>query len=176
MEKFRDKYRIPSARLKDWNYCLSASYFVTICTLNRKDYFGEIQNEKMILNEIGQIANDEWIKTPDIRPDMNLELGEFVVMPNHFHGIINIGENDFNRNQGGFTNHKNKIGSQSKNLGSVIRGFKSAVTTYAKKNYIEFGWQERFHDHIIRSYEEYVRISQYIIDNPANWHRDKLND
>ena len=63
-----------------------ASYFVTICTKNRAHYFGEIVKGKMHLNDIGNIAEQEWIKTLALRPDMNLELGEFVVMPNHFTG------------------------------------------------------------------------------------------
>jgi len=96
MERFQDKYRIPSARLQNWDYGWNAIYFVTICTANRDDYFGEIKNGKMTLSEIGKIVEQEWIKTPVIRPDMNLELDAFVVMPNHFHAIIVIGENQYN--------------------------------------------------------------------------------
>ena len=201
MEKFKGKYRIPSARLQSWDYGSPGIYFITICTKNRKPYFGEIVNGAMVLNEMGKIAFDEWTKTESIRTDMNLELGEFVVMPNHFHGIVIIGENKFNR--GGSINaidmiiaattkpatvalqpnpnatpsksSANKFGSQSKNLASVIRGFKSSVTTYARKNNIEFGWQERFHDHIIRNHGEYIRISEYILNNPVKWATDKFN-
>ena len=68
----------------------------------------------------------------------------------------------------------NKFGPQSKNLGSIIRGFKSSVTTQAKKLNIEFGWQERFHDHIIRNHDELIRISNYIVSNVANWKQDKF--
>ncbi len=113
----------------------------------------------MVLNELGLIVNSEWINTPAIRPDMNymnLELGEFITMPNHFHGIIIIGENEFNM-VGGHRDamHRvstntiptNQFGPQSKNLGSIMRGFKSAITTTSKKLNIEFGWQDRFHDH-----------------------------
>ncbi len=121
-----------------------------------KHYFGEIENDEMVLNELGLIVNTEWEKTLEIRPDMNLELGEFITMPNHFHAIIMIGENKFNkRGNGRDAMHRvstatNKFGPQSKNLGSIMRGFKSAVTTASKKLNIEFGWQARFHDHIIR--------------------------
>jgi hypothetical protein len=69
---------------------------------------------------------------------------------------------------------KNKFTPQSKNLSSIIRGFKSAVTTYARKNSIEFDWQTRFHDHIIRSNDAYQRISNYIINNPRKWQQDKF--
>ncbi|MBO9683216.1 MAG: hypothetical protein J7502_11205 [Flavisolibacter sp.] len=110
-EFFQNKYRIASARLQSWNYANDGMYFVTICTKNRQCYFGEIVNlpvetqciaslqQQPTLNptEIGKIARDEWFKTPELRPDMNLELGEFIVMPNHIHGIILIGKNEYNR-------------------------------------------------------------------------------
>ena len=119
---------------------------------------------------------------------MNLELGEFVVMPNHFHAILIIGENNFNSVQSAgrrdamhgvsaanITNlPSNKFGPQSKNLASIIRGYKSSVTTYARKNNLDFAWQSRFHDHIIRSKDDYVRISNYIQNNPANWEDDRF--
>jgi putative transposase len=173
MDKYRNKYRIPSSRLKNWNYGWNASYFVTICTKNREHFFGHIENGVMHLNELGQIAEQEWIKTPGIRPDMNLELGVFVVMPNHFHAIIIIGENQYNRGaamRGGTT-----YGPQSKNLGSIMRGFKSAVTTQIREMHHDFGWQTRFHDHIIRNQESFERIQEYIINNPSNWANDKFH-
>ncbi len=186
MEKFKNKYRIASARLQTWDYGSPGLYFITICTKDRKHYFGKIENGEMILNELGLIVNSEWIKTPAIRPDMNLDLGEFITMPNHFHAIIMIGENGFNTVRGGGRDamHRvstpaptpaiptNKFGPQSKNLGSIIRGFKSAVTTASQKLNMEFGWQERFHDHIIRDEGEFIRISNYIKTNPQNWKED----
>jgi len=123
---------------------------------------------------------------------MNLELAEFVVMPNHFHGIIMIGENKYNRGgddeRGGERDGRgamhrasatpiksaNKFGPQSKNLASIVRGYKSAVTTHARKNNIAFDWQPRFHDHIIRSMDEYHRVANYILNNPNQWGADKF--
>ena len=199
---FNNKYRIPSARLKNWNYANEAMYFVTICTKNRENYFGEIFNPgdhtipKIKPTIIGEIAHSEWYKSIELRPDMNLELGEFVVMPNHIHGIIIIGANEINKPKGGGndrdamhcvsivpttnnintddTKYKNHFAPQSKNLSSIIRGYKSAVTTFAKKNNIEFEWQSRFHDHIIRSMDDYHRISKYILNNPSKWLNDKF--
>jgi len=237
---FNNKYRIPSARLQNWNYASEAMYFVTICTKNMKNYFGEIivseQTKLLQANEIGQIAHSEWYKTIELRPDMNLELGEFVVMPNHIHGIIMIGANEYNtprrdamhrvsmqyadathcvpmqctdamhrvsmqyadamhcvctnadadvprniscRNA---MHHRdamhcvstNQFVPQSKNLSSIIRGYKSAVTVFARKNKIDFEWHPRFHDRIIRSKFEYHNISNYIINNPAKWVEDKF--
>lgn len=193
-ELFANKYRITSARLQTWDYANEAMYFITICTKNRKNYFGEIILSTNVVGvveapiiaslqptAIGTIAHNEWFKTAELRPDMNLELGEFVVMPNHIHGIIIIGANEYNSKRRDAmhrvstnSGHKNKFGPQSKNLASIIRGYKSAVTTYARKNNIEFDWQSRFHDHIIRSAEDYNKISNYIINNPIRWWEDKF--
>lgn len=179
-ELFQNKYRIFSARLQTWNYANEGIYFITICTVEREYYLGRITKKKMQLSQLGKIAETEWIKTPALRPDMNLQLGEFVVMPNHIHGIIMIGVNQYNDN--GIDRREamhgvstiNTFGPQSKNLASVIRGYKSAVTTYARKNNITFGWQPRFYDHIIRTMADYYRISNYIINNPAKWQEDEL--
>ena len=199
-EKYKNKYRIKSARMPNWDYGSNGMYFITICTQNRKCFFGEIYDGKMQLNNIGKIVNTEWLKTFELRTDMNLQMGEFVVMPNHFHAIIIIGDNEYNmdakRGERGerdrrdamhcvstttdTTNHvnnkqKNKFGPQSKNLASIVRGFKSSVTTYARKNgNIDFGWQPRFYDHIIRNEKSFHNISNYIINNPKKWNEDKF--
>ena len=103
MEKFQGKYRIPSSRLQNRDYASRGMYFVTICTQNRTHFFGHIikpaadsRHFEMNLSEIGIAVESEWIKTPGLRPDMNLTLGEYQVMPNHFHAILIIGENQFN--------------------------------------------------------------------------------
>jgi len=193
-KKFQNKYRIPSARHPYWDYSKNAAYFVTICTKNRNFYFGEIVNSRasgnrkiMELSKIGNIVGQEWLKTPEIRPDMNLELGPYVVMPNHFHGTIIIGPNQYNDPRRDamhrvssmkMTNenleYKNKFGPQSKNLSSIIRGFKSAVTIQARKIQPDFAWQSRFHDHIIRNDASYKNIKTYIETNPLNWSEDKF--
>jgi REP element-mobilizing transposase RayT len=95
-DKFRNKYRISSARLQNWDYSRNAAYFVTICTQGREHYFGNVVNGEMQLSAVGEIAQTEWLKTFDLRPDMNLILGEYIIMPNHFHAIIIIGKNQYN--------------------------------------------------------------------------------
>lgn len=202
-EPFYMKYRRETVRLQNWNYANEAMCFVTICTKNRKNYFGEIVLEstsemndtipkaRLQPPEIGSFALSEWVKCIEMRPDMNLTLGEFVVMPNHIHGIIGIGANEYNsfpsspsgdamhcvatggiRGEGEI--YKNKFAPQSKNLASIIRGYKSAVTTYARKNNIEFEWQSRYHEHIIRSVRGYKQISHYIRNNPQKWANERL--
>ncbi|WP_338841665.1 hypothetical protein [Flavobacterium ginsenosidimutans] len=86
--KFQNKYRISSIRAQWWDYGWNGAYFITICTQDRKHYFGEIQNNKMILSGVGIIADLLWHQIPIHHK--NVELGDFVVMPNHIHGILII--------------------------------------------------------------------------------------
>lgn len=196
MDKFQDKYRIASTRLQNWDYGWNSAYFITICTANRECYFGEIINQQMIFSKFGKIVEIEWLKIPNIRPDMNLTLNAFQIMPNHFHGIIIIGDNEFNskhdnhcENHGRDAMHRvsavstndqknrtqNRFGPQRKNLASIIRGFKSAITANARKINPNFGWQPRYHDHIIRDDVSFQRIRNYIISNPKNWKDDTFH-
>lgn len=178
---FANKYRIQSTRLQNWDYGSNAAYFVTICTKNREHYFGRVVDGRMVLSDIGGIVETEWLKTFEMRPDMNLTMGEFVVMPNHFHAIIMIGENDYNATRRGAMHcastatATNKFGPQSKNLASIVRGFKIGVTKNARMIHADFAWQSRYHDHIIRNDESFRNISNYIVNNPANWTVDKFH-
>ncbi len=182
-DKYQGIYRIKSARMPNWNYGWKGSYFVTICTHERENYFGEIVNKKMKLSKIGEIAESEWVKSPEIRPDMNIEMDEFVIMPNHLHGIITIGKNEYNEFNDGnrdamhgvSSTTQTKSGPQRKNLASIIRGYKSAVTMNVRQFYQDFAWQSRFHDHIIRNEKSLNNIRNYIRNNPLNWTADKFN-
>jgi REP element-mobilizing transposase RayT len=192
MEKFRNKYRIPSARLQGYDYGSNGFYFVTICTKNRNHYFGDIVVETgncpsdiddHVYNEtgncpslhptlIGQTVIDYWTEIPKHYPFV--ELDEFVLMPNHLHGIL-----FFNVQTGNGPSQRpgqpNQFGVQSQNLGAVLRAFKSTAKRFANHNNIEFEWQSRYHDRIIRNEKELNAIRQYIIDNPLNWRNDALN-
>ena len=184
MDKYQKKYRIHSTRLPNWNYGNASLYFVTICTQKMVHFFGEIVKEEIILSEIGGIVKTEWLKTFMLRPDMNLWIGEFMIMPNHFHAIIGIGSNVYNTENGdakhGDAKHRvstivpNQFGPQSKNLASIIRGFKSSVSILARKTNPDFHWQTRFYDHIILNDKSFQTISDYIINNPTNWNKDKF--
>jgi len=194
VSKFQNKYRIESARLQNWDYGWNGSYFITICTANRKCFFGDIEVGKMNLTEIGGMANKFWIEIPEHFPFVKLDA--HVVMPNHVHGIIVIDKPRDGRNVTQNDNRtvetqnfaslqsqpqkppqpKNKFGPQSQNLASIIRGYKTGVTKYARIHRIDFAWQSRFHDHIIRNKKEYERIKNYIINNPKNWRQDSLRD
>ncbi|NEN24654.1 hypothetical protein G3O08_14195 [Cryomorpha ignava] len=229
MTLFNGKYRIESTRMKYWNYNWAASYFVTICTHNRDHFFGEIKDHEMITNPIGDMVNIEWLKTLELRPDMNLMLGDYQVMPNHFHGIVVIDPNKYNSRKTGYDGYddpngndgehddvgncterrdamlrvspstpdnpndktiiidnaenynpsnkktaQNQFGPQKKNLGSILRGFKSAVTGFAHTIDPSFKWQPKFHDHVIRDQGQYDGISYYIRNNPKNWKEDRF--
>ena len=192
-EKYKNKYRIPSARLQGYDYGQNGAYFITICTKDRIHYFGDIisstgcetQNASgcetqniasLRATPIGLIANEYWKKIPEHFPFVILD--EFVVMPNHVHGIINISKPSNDKagleiqNLPGYIN---KFGSQFGNISSIIRGYKAGVKSFATINKIDFAWQPRFYDHIIRDDDEMKRIRKYILENTANWFRDRNN-
>jgi len=190
MEKYQNKYRIPSARLQSWDYAWAAAYFITVCTQNREHYFGNIENGKMQMSKIGIIADILWYEIKNHAK--NVELGQFTVMPNHIHGILilnggNAG-NDANDNaiddvetrhalslppQG--TPGQKRFQNQGKNtVSSIIGSYKSAVTKHAHRLEFDFKWQSRFYDHIIRDEKSFNKISQYIINNPNNWIDDRF--
>jgi len=168
MKKYKGKYRIQSSRADFWDYSSNGRYFITIVTKNREHFFGKIQDNKMILSEIGELAQKYWYEIPEHFPFVILHA--FVVMPNHIHGIIEIAKNnqfDFvvetqnlvslQQQSPKLTSH-NKFGPQSRNLASIIRGYKTGVTKNAKKLDPDWGWQSRYHDHIIRNDESYKKI------------------
>ncbi len=201
-EKFQNTYRIASTRLQNWDYGWKAAYFVTICTKNRVCYFGDVLNGEMRLSRAGVIANILWYEINNHAK--RLKLGEFVVMPNHLHGIIMLNGNDntdtetrnthdvvetrhalsLQQPQKSPETHKSsektigqkRFQNQGKNtLSSIVGGYKSAVTKHCNRLSIEFAWQPRFHDHIIRDEKSFHRISQYIQHNPRNWSKDKFH-
>ena len=174
--KNHEIYNRKTTRLQHWDYGWNAWYFVTIVTQNFVDYFGKIENEEVVLSELGIVAKNEWIETEEIRNDMNVKLGGFIIMPDHMHGLIQINKNPYNcrdathrvRTSDSKNIHllRNSFGPQRKNLGSIIRGYKSSVTTYAKKNNISFQWQKGFRDRIIWNDTQLEEITHYIKSNP----------
>lgn len=150
---------------------------MTICTHDRGNYFGEIDGAQMKLNNIGQIVTDCWRKIPDHFP--NTALDEFIVMPNHVHGIIVIGGNNFSRGDGDGNNDRCSLRStrNMQLLPKIISQYKSSVTRMVRNqwNNHTFGWQKSFYDHVIRNDEDLHRVRTYIRNNPLNWELDKNN-
>lgn len=160
-------------RLPDFDYSGEGEYFVTICVDNRKHYFGEIKNDQMILSELGKIVDQIWNEIPN--QFKNTVLDAYQIMPDHFHGIIIIKENNKKNliNQiptefkSGIKNNPMEL--KTITLGRIIRWFKGRVKFEANNINYNFKWQSRFHDRIIRNEKEFYFIREYIINNPANW-------
>jgi putative transposase len=176
---FKNKYRIKSSRLQNWDYRSTGYYYITICVKNRSCVFGCVENDKMVLSDIGKIAEKYWREIPVHFPFVKLD--EFIIMPNHVHGIIGIVETlqcNVSTNKMQMNNTQNKIMSNiSPKYGSlsvIIRSYKSICSKIIYTNYsnIYFVWQSRFYDHIIRDDEDLMRIQKYIINNPLKWNED----
>lgn len=191
---FKNKYRIKSDRLEGWDYSNAGAYFITICTHNRIHHFGKCQNGQMQLSTIGLIVQGCWFEIPRFNPQV--QLGSFIVMPNHVHGILILDEmggsdttmnSDTNAvetlqcNVSTMGEHKSskfyqKISPEPGSISTIIRSFKSACTKHINKTFPNSGfkWQARFHDHIIRNEQSYHRISNYINNNPKVWKEDRF--
>ena len=192
MTLFKNKYRIESARLPGWDYTAEGYYYVTIFTKNRLHYFGCVVNDDLLLHPMGEIVAEEWLRTPTLRS--NVEVDEWVVMPNHMHGILVItrripsksetfqrntqDSETFQRNtQDSETFQRNVSTLKANSLGSIIGQFKGACTKRIWEEIDpEFGWQTRFWDRIIRDAAELDRARAYIRNNPLNWEKDQNNE
>ncbi len=173
---YKNKYRIPTARAT-WHDYNGGSYFVTVCTKNREFYFGHIANGEMVYSDLGHSAIECLEQIPSHFP--HVEIPVFIVMPNHIHAIIVINAlkpNMVETQNFASLQPKQKFGPQSKNLASVVRGFKIGVTKYANDHDISFAWQPRFHDHIIRNVHEMNHIADYINTNVIRWKEDCYNN
>lgn len=157
-------------RLQGFDYTAPGWYFITICTLHRIPYFGSIRNQQMSLSDIGHIVEIEWTTTVHHRPGITLDA--WVIMPDHFHGIINISHQHQCRN----APRRVPTGIHPlipQSIGSIINHFKGSVTRQCRRNgHINFHWQPRFYDRIIRSQRELDAVRRYIIDNPKNWNKN----
>ncbi|MBI4211506.1 MAG: transposase, partial [Deltaproteobacteria bacterium] len=160
-------------RLRDYDYSQNGAYFVTICTHKRECLFGEIVNGEMQLNDIGRVVVDEWLKTPQIRDEIDLD--QWVIMPNHFHGIIVINRRGTLQRA---PTHEQFGKPTSNSIPTIIRLFKSTVT----KRINEFRntpqqpvWQRNYYEHVIRNEDSLNQIREYIFNNPDQWEFDQEN-
>lgn len=178
---------------------------MTICVKNMARVFGHVYEEKMVYSPIGNAAVKCWKEIPKHFPSVILD--EFIVMPNHVHGIIHIskaeeggavGAQNFapvrysnlsgiiapgHPNQSGSVarghsnssiQYRNSFSPQSRNLGSIIRGFKVGVMKYARENNIKFAWHRLYNDRVIRNEFALHNIRKYIRNNPKNWGNKKI--
>lgn len=184
-----DKHHRHSIRLKHYDYSAEGFYFVTLCTHQREYLFGEIVDGEMRLNQLGQIAAEEWMRSPSIRQE--IELDEWVVMPNHIHGIVIINSSNKPISPVGANGHslqrlipeptsQNSVMPlmKPKSLSSLIVGFKSV--TAKRINVIRDSpgnpiWQRNYYEHIIRNDRSLATIRRYIQNNPKAWEQDQLH-
>ncbi len=197
MALFNEKwYNTESMRLKGWDYGSNGYYFITFCAKDRAHFFGEIEFGKMILNDIGLIAETNWQNIP--KQFKYAFLDEFIIMPNHVHGIViidkkggggdTVSRDAINRisttadgittqskrnNRGGFAKEYNPM--LHENLSRIIRWYKGKTTFDVRKVNQEFGWQTLFYDHIVRNEKSLHHIRAYIKRNPIMWQRDRNN-
>jgi REP element-mobilizing transposase RayT len=185
------KHNRRSIRLKGYDYSGEGAYHVVIRTKNGVCMFGEVEANETKLSPIGGIAERCWLEIPEHFP--YVELDQYVVMPNHLHGIVIIvgrKEADISRKDvqlnvltsttlpknavtGRSLKPTSQISPHKGTLSVIVRTYKAAVTTMCRKQGFQtFGWHGRFYDHIVRDGADLDRIRQYILDNPINWTND----
>ena len=163
-----------SLRIPGYDYSQNGAYFITVCTHNHKCIFGNIIDGEMKLNGFGEIIQTEWEKTVNIRAE--IKLGEYVIMPNHFHAIVFI-TTESCRGVRPDAPTIRIMGPKPKSIGALMAGFKSSVTNQINKirNTPKSPvWQRNYWEHIIRDEKSFDEISTYIINNPGKWQFDKL--
>jgi len=192
-----------SIRLKGVDYTQPGAYFVTICAFRREEIFGTEIGDRIQLSPIGKIIQAEWFRSAEIRKEIRLFEDECVVMPNHMHGIVWIGneivsadgaravavgangvrpiddaegmpnEQDTRAEQG---THRVPLRMAPRSLGSFIAGFKASVTSQAGRELNAANiWQRNYYEHIIRNENELKNIWNYIDTNPLRWQEDQLH-
>ncbi len=155
-----------------WHEYNGGLYFVTVCTKDKRHFFGRIRDGIMYHSKIGHFLKNELLN-PGLHHG-NVTVVNHVVMPNHFHAIIQISYQGISPDLDARMN-KDLGAKRLPLLSQYLGAIKGAVTRFARKNCIEFAWQERFHDHIIRNIEEEYRIAEYIDNNIATWADDCFN-
>lgn len=181
MEKWRDKFRVATVRLQHYDYTTNGVYFITICTHHHRYLFGECNDGQMTLSTIGAIAQGFWYEIP--KHFAFVTLGEFVVMPNHLHGILILDTppiEKLHRNVCIPAPPKNEffsnISPKANSISTIVRSYKSICSKHINPAFPQqdFKWQTRFYEHIIRSEHSYEKIANYILNNPLAWEEDKL--
>lgn len=184
-----DKHHRRSIRLEEHDYAQPGANFVTICTRDRECLFGHVANGEVRLNDAAEIVREQWLRTAQMRP--NVELDAFVIMPNHVHGIIVIhescrGEASVVEIHGSNTPSKSDAsplrqrpnGTQPGSLSAIVQNFKSISTRKMNAARDAPGmpvWQRGYYEHVVRNEAELMAIREYIEGNPARWDDDENN-
>jgi REP element-mobilizing transposase RayT len=178
-----------SLRLKGYDYSKAGLYFITICCQDKQFLFGDVKDSKMELNDAGKGADQCWIDIPKHFPDAVLH--EYVIMPNHVHGIVELldGTENGGMSIGAVNLLPKKIRAEDvlpqqenqyqkmipRSIGAIVKGYKVCVTKWMRANTtIQDVWQRNYYEHIIRDEKAYNNIASYIINNPVKWDEDKF--
>jgi putative transposase len=167
------RYKNYKTRKKGWDYSRHGLYFITIITHGRKCIFGEIRSKQMIYSPLGEIVCEEWLKSFEIRQE--LQCLSWIIMPNHIHAILKI-ENDLKINR--VIQNPGIAYRPPRSISSFVAGFKSAATKRINQLCETPGaevWQDLFYDHIIRDEASYQKIHDYIRNNPGTWEYDRFH-
>lgn len=170
---FYGTYRVPSARKPGRDYT-SGSYFITICTHERRPWFGRIRDGRVGLALPGMIAQHFWRSISRIHPCVTVDA--YIVMPNHTHGILTLG-NDESRvtvetGQWPVSTPPRETTSRliPGSVGSIVNQYKSACTKMIRTlGYTDFAWQPNYYDRIIRDADAMESVRTYIKNNPVKW-------
>lgn len=202
MKKYQNKYRIEPIRMDKHDYSSPGGYFITICIQNRKNILGYVKDSKMILSEYGKIVKEEFLNMETYH--RRIIMGEWVVMPNHIHCIIMLGEYDYDNKKSVIGDDINKHADEEaeiknykqkdKNTLDDIKLYrkkrrrmllfkalgKMKMLTSKKMNILRatpaiVNWQKGYYEHVIRNNDAFERIKYYIRNNPRNLHKDKFN-
>lgn len=185
MTFYHKRFRTETARLPGKDYADAGMYLMTVCTQDRKHWFGEVQEERMMLNPIGCIVAEEILKTPMLRP--NVAIDAWIVMPNHVHMIVEILPREEMDTVDTVETARCAVSQdvakliplprlKPNSLGSIVGRIKAAAAyRIHKAGYGNFVWQERFHDSILRTDRAADNARAYVIMNPVAWDRDRNN-
>ena len=176
MPNFPNPLRRKHLRLRDFDYTQNGAYFVTICTHSRRRLLGDVVDDKVVLSAEGRIVLECWQDLTNHYP--HIELDDFVVMPNHVHGIVVITDSDKDFSPTDPEARLKPATTKSHSLPEVIRGFKtfSARSINRLRNSAgEPVWQRNYYEHVIRDETSLRMIREYIVNNPAKWAEDRYN-
>ena len=174
MTGIKETTRRRSLRLKDYDYSLEGAYFITICTHNRQCFWGKVVDNEIHLHDWGRVVESEWWQTTILRPYVMLDA--YVVMPNHFHAIFFLDNQERATQRVAPTGEKSGAGLKPASVGSIVGQFKSQVT---KRIIALWGpqkgpiWQRNYYEHVVRDEDDLNRIREYIQNNPIGWLEDE---
>jgi len=164
-----------SIRLKGTDYAAPGLYFVTIRTSENRCVLADVKEGRVRLSRLGHIVCESWNAIPDHFASVNLD--EFVIMPNHVHGLIEIAARVGAQHAAPQLAPRQKPGVTHGSLGAIIRSFKSAVTKRARAELTWTGeiWQRNYFERIVRDGREFSDTCRYIKENPLKWALDAEN-